>query len=105
MTKSKADNKRAAGNIHLSPDDVKGGEFVGAMLYELDFLKNVSKYPLLFTPGPVLYNAIRRYEIDHCYTYRCNAHLAMHSALALSYSTSDISNKFLFRLVCYEVKA
>lgn len=53
-------NKAAADDIELTLDDGLYGAFVGAMYSEVDFLRVVSKYPLLFSPGPVLNNAIRR---------------------------------------------
>lgn len=36
------------------------GDFIEAMRKEVDFLSEVNKYPLLFTVGPVLNNAVRR---------------------------------------------
>ena len=37
------------------------GQHISAMKAEIDFLAEVSKYPLLSTAGPVLNNAIRRW--------------------------------------------
>jgi len=45
---------------HQVPLSLTNDNHVVAMRNELLFLKTISKYPKLFTPGPVLTNAIRR---------------------------------------------
>jgi len=53
------ENIRVAENIGFS---LSTAQHIGCMKAEIEFLKNVSQNPLLYTPGPVLNNAIRRYE-------------------------------------------
>lgn len=55
------DNIKKAEKISFSLDV---SHHIESMKQEIDFLQTVSNYPLLFTPGPVLNNAIRR--LDMC---------------------------------------
>ena len=51
------ENIRKAENLSFS---LTKAQHVQCMIAEIEFLKKVSQFPLLFTPGPVLNNAIRR---------------------------------------------